>query len=157
MYEDSRLSVRFAAVAPKPLAGNWDEVLDRAGTARDGRQRLKRFRAVSRRRQLVVVLAALVLATALTTAAWAIVREFVLDKGSSGLPPVGATPSAPNSGELVIQYWVKGARAWVYADGRLIRLRESSDLPAAANRWSSGLVEQRLTPEGVELLRPRSS
>ena len=99
------------------------------------------------------MLAALVLATALTTAAWAIVREFVLDKGSSGLPPVGATPSAPNSGELVIQYWVKGARAWVYADGRLIRLRESSDLPAAANRWSSGLVEQRLTPEGVELLR----
>ena len=28
-----------------------------------------------------------------------------------------------------------------------------SDLPEAANRWSSGLLEQRLTPEGVELLR----
>ena len=26
-------------------------------------------------------------------------------------------------------------------------------MPEAANRWSSGLLEQRLTPEGVELLR----
>jgi hypothetical protein len=30
MYEDSRLSGRFAALAPKPLSGNWDEVLNRA-------------------------------------------------------------------------------------------------------------------------------
>ena len=41
----------------------------------------------------------------------------------------------------------------MYADGRLIWLREHSDLPEAANRWSSGFLEQRLTPEGVELLR----
>jgi hypothetical protein len=86
------------------------------------------------------------------------VREFVLDKGFIGLPPVGATPSTPESGELVIQYWAsptnsEGGRAWVYADGRLLWLREKSDLPEAANRWSSGFLEQRLTPEGVELLR----
>src|SRR5829696_5304343 len=115
-----------------------------------GRRRwLERSRAVSgRRRRLVVVLAAVALATAVTTAGWAIVREVVLDKGFVGLPPVGATPSAPESGELVIQYWVdtdgpKGtgeARAWVYADGRLITLRK-------------GFLEQRLTPDGVELLR----
>jgi hypothetical protein len=162
MYDDSGLSGRFAALAPDPLSGSWDEVLDRAGTARNGRRRLKRPLAVpGRRRRLVVALAALALATALTAAAWAIVREFVLDKGFIGLPPVGATPSTPESGELVIQYWVdtegfehsEGGRAWVYADGRLITLREKSDLPEAANRWSSGLLEQRLTPEGVELLR----
>ena len=41
----------------------------------------------------------------------------------------------------------------MYADGRLIWLQERADRPEAANRWSSGLVEQRLTPEGVELLR----
>ena len=113
------------------------------------RRWLERFRAVSgRRRRLVVVLAAVAFATAVTTAGWAIVREVVLDKGFFGLPPVGATPSAPESGELVIQYWVdtdgpKGtgeARAWVYADGRLITLRK-------------GFLEQRLTPDGVELLR----
>ena len=149
MYDDSGLSGRFAALAPEPLSGNWDDVLDRAGTARTGRQRLERFRFVpARRRRLVVVLAAVALATAVTAAGWAIVREVVLHKGFVGLPPVGATPSAPESGELVIQYWLdtdgpKGAgeaRAWVYADGRLITLRR-------------GFLEQRLTPEGVELLR----
>ena len=154
MYEDSGLSGRFAALAPKPLAGNWDEVLDRAGTARNGRQRLTRSLALpGRRRRLVVVLAALALAAAVTTAAWAIVREFVLDKGFIGLPPVGATPSTPESGELVINYWLGETRTWVYADGRLITLGGNPDLPEAANRRWSGLLEQRLTPEGVELLR----
>ena len=164
MYDDRGLSGRFAAVAPEPLSGNWDEVLDRAGMARNGRRRFERSRAVlGRRRRLVVVLAALALATAVATAGWAIVREVVLDKGFIGLPPVGATPSVPESGELVIQYRLDtiteglerpdGARGWVYADGRLITLRHKSDLPEAANRWSSGFLEQRLTPEGVELLR----
>jgi hypothetical protein len=143
MYDDSELSGRFAALAPEPLSGNWDEVLDRAGMARNGRQRFERSRAVpGRRRRLLVVLAALAVATAAATAGWAIVREVVLDKGFIGLPPVGATASAPESGELVIQYWANiQGRVWVYTDGRLITLR------------SSGFLEQRLTPEGVELLR----
>jgi hypothetical protein len=135
-----------------------------------GRRRwLERFRAVpGRRRRLVVVLAAVTLAIAVTTAGWAIVREVVLDKGFVGLPPVGATPSAPESGELVIQYrdldHAGSGWGWVYADGRLITASGApqavsasrpagSDVPEAANRWSSGLLEQRLTPEGVELLR----
>jgi hypothetical protein len=162
MYDDSGLSGRFAALAPEPLSANWDEVLDRAGMARNGRQRFERSRVVpGGRRRLVVVLAALALAAAVATAGWAIVREVVLDKGFIGLPPVGVTPSAPESGELVIQYRFdtedlenrEGARGWVYGDGRLITLRHKSDLPEAANRWSSGFLEQRLTPEGVELLR----
>jgi hypothetical protein len=120
------------------------------------RRWLERSRAVSgRRRRLVVVLAAVALATTVTTAGWAIVREVVLRESSVGLP-VEATPSAPESGELVIQYrdldHAGSGWGWVYADGRLITLRHS-DLPEAATRWSSGLLEQRLTPEGVELLR----
>jgi hypothetical protein len=135
-----------------------------------GRRRwLERSRAVSgRRRRLVVVLAAVALATAVTTAGWAIVREVVLHEGFVALPPVGATPSAPESGELVIQYrdldHAGSGWGWVYADGRLITASGApqavsasrpagSDVPEAANRWSSGLLEQRLTPEGVELLR----
>ena len=134
------------------------------------RRWLERFRAVpGRRRRLVVVLAAVAVATAVTTAGWAIVREVVHDESFvSPLPPVGATPSAPESGELVIQYRLDtedlvrphGGWRWVYADGRLITadarpmtLRSESGLPDPATRWSSGLLEQRLTPEGVELMR----
>ena len=169
MYDDSGLSGRFAALASEPRPGNWDEVLARAGTARNGRQRIERFRSVTgQRRRLVVVLAAVALATAVTTAGWAIVREVILHEGFVTLPPVGATPSAPESGELVIQYrdlgGPPGGWGWVYADGRLITASGApqavsasrpagSDVPEAANRWSSGLLEQRLTPEGVELLR----
>ena len=126
------------------------------------RRWLERFRFVaSRHRRLVVVLAAVALATTVTTAGWAVVREVVLRESSVGLP-VEATPTAPESGGLVIQYRLKTddlehphpyeSWGWVYADGRLITLRHS-DLPEAATRWSSGLLEQRLTPEGVELLR----
>lgn len=147
MYDDSGLSGRFAALAPEPLSGNWDEVLDRAGMARNDRQTFERSRAVpGRRRRLVVVLAALAVAAAAATAGWAIVREIVLHKSFIGLPPVGATASEPESGELVIQYWLDNddhaddARGWVYADGRLITMPR-------------GFLEQRLTPEGVELLR----
>jgi hypothetical protein len=33
-YEDNLLAARFAALAPEPLPGDWDDVLDRAGAAR---------------------------------------------------------------------------------------------------------------------------
>ena len=136
-YDDSSLSTRFALLAPEPLPGSWENVLDRAGVTRK-----------PARRRLVIAFAVVAVAAAMAAAAVGAVRYFVLDKGFLGLPPIGATPSAPESGELVIQYWIdtdgpKGtgeARAWVYADGRLITLRR-------------GFLEQRLTPEGVELLR----
>ena len=142
---------RHAALAPK-----------------DGRRWLERFRFVPRRRRrLIAVLAAIAVATAVTTAGWAIVREVVHDEAFSGLPPVGAAPSAPESGELVVYYRLdtddldrhRGGWRWVYADGRLLTAdarpmpQEKSGPPDAATRWSSGLLEQRLTPEGVELLR----
>ena len=109
------------------------------------RRWLERFRAVpGRRRRLVVVLAAVALATAITTAGWAIVREVVLHESFVGLPPVGATPSAPESGELVIQY--RSTRmaqgrwrgwGWVYADGRLIT---ASVAPQAVSRFATSRI-----------------
>jgi hypothetical protein len=155
-YEDNLLAARFAALAPEPLAGNWDEVLDRAGAARKGRpERSRVFQG--RRRRLLVVLAAVALVAVATASAFA-VRAFVIDKGFVGLPPEGATPSTPVSGELVIALlapavgdWGK-SWFWLYADGRLISDREAN-LQAGANEFSSGYLEQRLPPESVEQLR----
>jgi len=160
-YEDTLLAARFAALAPEPLAGNWDEVLDRAGAARKGRRRPERSRVLQgRRRRLLVVLAVVALVAVVTASAFA-VRAFFIDKGIVGLPPVGATPSTPENGVLEMYYWVHHvetrSRNWVYADGRLIRLGGDQDdgtpLREAANRWSTGFLEQRLTREGVNLLR----
>jgi hypothetical protein len=152
-YEDSLLAARFAALAPQLLPGDWDDVLNRAGVPRKGRLLPERSRMLhGRHRRLLVVLAAVALVAVVTASAFA-VRAFVLGKGFSGLPPVGATPSTPESGVLEMYYWIHDPRGrtrnWVYADGRLIRLGATRDdgspLP--------GLREQRLTHEGVELLR----
>jgi hypothetical protein len=125
----------------------------------------------SRRRVVALVAAALVVAVG-TASAIGGVRDFILDQGFIGLPPVGATPSTPESGELVLSWLGRSAthasaregyfaaplvRAWVYADGRLIWSEENSlssrAVPEGANELTSGYLEQRLTPEGVELLR----
>src|SRR5262245_21953799 len=144
-YDDNLLAGRFAALASEPLAGNWDEVLSRAGARKVGR-RLGHSRAQGRRRLLVVL--AVVAFVALVSASALAVRAFVIDKGIVGLPPAGATPSTPESGVLEMSYWVRGMESrssnWVYADGRLIRLG------APPRR---GFLEQRLTREGVKLLR----
>ena len=104
-YDDNLLAARFAALAPEPLAGNWDEVLDRAGARKDRRQ-LGHSRAQGRRRLLVVL--AVVAFVALVSASAFAVRAFVIDKGIVGLPPVGATPSTPESGVLEMYYGVHG-------------------------------------------------
>ncbi len=85
--------------------------------------------------------------------------------GFIGLPPEAARPSTPKNGKLIIAYYGDAPAkiiwtsrtwgrnfAWVYADGRLIWVRED-DRPYGANHISTGFLEQRLTPEGVELLR----
>jgi hypothetical protein len=51
-----------------------------------------------------------------------------------------------------VQVWTRLARAWLYADGRLITLHLDAR-PQGANPVSTGLLEQRLTPFGVEQLR----
>jgi hypothetical protein len=77
--------------------------------------------------------------------------------GFIGIPPEGTTPSSPAQGELVISAWgtapdVPRTVVFVYADGRVI-WRAEANLPYGANGHSTGFLEQRLTPEGVELLR----
>jgi hypothetical protein len=78
--------------------------------------------------------------------------------GLLGFPPEGAPPSTPERGELVLGFTFghTGGDAGrfglhVYADGRLIWQR-LGDFPGGAHTSSTGLIEQRLTPEGVDLV-----
>ena len=71
--------------------------------------------------------------------------------GLLGLPPEGAPPSTPEHGQLVLDFRFGHTGGdpgrfslQVYADGRVIWQRLS--VPP------TGLIEQRLTPEGVELV-----
>jgi hypothetical protein len=79
--------------------------------------------------------------------------------GVLGLPPAGATPSAPERGELVLGLGFGHTSGdagrfslHVYADGRVI-WGWIGGPPGTPNQHSTGLIEQRLTPEGVELVR----
>lgn len=128
-----------------PGSADWNDVLSRS------RQGRRRWRVVA------LVVASLVVAVG-TASAFGTVRDFFLDRGFIGLPPQGATPSNPENAELVLFYWGPApgdwgkSRFWLYADGRLISLREANR-PEGANPRSTGYLEQHLTPEGVELLR----
>jgi hypothetical protein len=124
--------------------GDWAGVLAMA-QAGEGDGRRRAGASQGRRRPLLVVLAAVAFVALVSASAFA-VRAFVIDKGIVGLPPVGATPSTPESGVLEMYYWVDRprSRSWVYADGRLIRF----GVPPRR-----GFLEQRLTREGVKLLR----
>ena len=144
----------------RPELPGWDDMMIRS-RVREGR-----------RRRRLVVLAAVMLMAVGTASAFG-VRALILDEGFVGVPPDGATPSAPESGELVLAYFgpdpyftdpyfrpdpsheLSNAATtwlWVYADGRLISHR-NGDFVEGANRLSAGFLEQRLTAEGVELLR----
>jgi hypothetical protein len=155
-YDDTLLVARFAALAPEPLAGDWEDILDRAGRVREGRRRFADS-LQSRRRRRLVVLAAVAFVVVLGAASALAVRAFVLDQGIVGLAPVGATPSTPKSGELVLSFGFGHTfgdpgrfTVSVYADGRMITER-LGDPSGEGN--PTGLLEQRLTPEGVELVR----
>jgi hypothetical protein len=155
-HDDTLLVARFAALAPEPLAGDWEDVLDRAGRVRKGRQRVAASLQNRRRRQLVV-LAAVALVVVLGAASAFAVRAFVLDQGIVGLAPVGATPSTPKSGELVLDFTFGHTfgdpgrfQVLLYADGRLISERFGGP---SGEGYATGLLERRLTPEGVELVR----
>jgi len=158
-YEDNLLAARFSALAPEPLPGDWADVVGRVG-ARKGRRPLAPGTVGHRRRRLLVVLAVVALVAVVSASALA-VRAFFIDKGFIGIPPVGATPSTPERGELVLSAYgvTKHSRnkVWVYRDGRLISQRELrpgiKHPPGSANRDSTGLLERRLTPNGVERLQ----
>jgi hypothetical protein len=90
--------------------------------------------------------------------------------GFLGLPPEGAQPSLPKVGRLMIGFQIADDSGYghvksiyVYADGRFVwekvgcdarpRLCEPVDVPEGASDLSTGWLEQRLTPEGVQLVR----
>jgi len=84
----------------------------------------------------------------------------------TGLPPDGAPASDPETGELVVGFYgriasigMEAHSMWLYADGRLIWKR-NLDGVTAGGRAAFGdveptraVIEQHLTPEGVELVR----
>ena len=85
--------------------------------------------------------------------------ETVPTVGFIGLPPVGAVPSSPERGVLVDEWplfagtlpWRGGAQ--LYEDGRLIwYLFHGGTAPPYVHE-STGYLEQRLSPEGVDLVR----
>ncbi len=132
-----------------PGPADWNDVMGRVH-AHQGR----------RRRHLVVL--AVVALLAVGTACAFGVRAILLDEGSTALPPEGATPSTPETGELVIHYYGRPGlghppvhQVWVYADGRMIWRDEAGPVGVAdaAGEVRTGFLEQRLTTEGVELVR----
>jgi hypothetical protein len=87
-----------------------------------------------------------------------------------GLPPEGAAPSMPDTGELVFFFYAEalgsagrdtdGLSMWLYEDGRLIWQRQpvgtpddQTELAFGTTEPTTAVIEQRLTPGGVELLR----
>ena len=82
----------------------------------------------------------------------------VIGAGFVGLPPAGAEPGGGADAELVDQYAVHGGElpfrgmARVYDDGRLIWYM-LHDGPAGSNAYSTGYLEQRLTPVGVAMVQ----
>ena len=151
-------------VLPPAALGSpdWADVMSRA---RAGQRR--------RRRRFVALAAAALVLVSGTASAFGTILDFFLDRGFIGLAPHGATPSTPESGELVISFFgptsevlrklIAGefttdpgapgdSHVWVYADGRLIWTRHG-DIPEGANPLFTGFLEQRLTPAGVELMR----
>ena len=93
------------------------------------------------------------------------VRALILDRGFIGLPPEGATPSAPESGELVVQWVGRTAtpargrdvaplvHAWVYTDGRMIWSADGLGFPRARTSSPPATSSSDSRPEGVELVR----
>jgi hypothetical protein len=77
------------------------------------------------------------------------------DVGHIGLPPSGAIPSDPGRTELLEMYLHPGGPPYkgaifLYADGRLVW---NEYYGAGALSRSTGWLEQRLTSDGIELVR----
>jgi hypothetical protein len=80
-HESNPVAERFAALAPRPLEGDWGDVLSRAGADRAaGRWQVKGFRAlVGSRRRRVVALAAVALVMVGTASGLDSVRDLFFD------------------------------------------------------------------------------
>jgi hypothetical protein len=84
----------------------------------------------------------------------------------AGFPPVGAHASKPATGKLVLSFQERGTKGFaevdlnVYADGRMIwqnwtHSNQAAVVPRGSKQFDTGFVVQRLTPQGIELLRSK--
>jgi len=77
-----------------------------------------------------------------------------------GFPPKGVKASTPTTGRLLIGFTTAGITWKVYADGRVIWQRwtpsgDATVVPQGARRLDTGFVQQRLTLQGVRVLRSK--
>ena len=79
----------------------------------------------------------------------------------AGLPPAGVQLSLPADGTLVLNIEPQSLAEWnLYADGRIVWQRwtpagDPTVIPDGADPFQTGYVEQRLTPQGAQLLVSR--
>ena len=101
---------------------------------------------------------ALVFALAVAAAGSASAKLDSLPTHFAGFPAKGVRASPLTTGRLLIGLRPTDTTIWnVYSDGRVIWQKWTSSgdatvVPAGARRLDTGYVQQRLTPEGVQLL-----
>jgi hypothetical protein len=119
-------------------------------------------------RRIALPITVLALLAAACSSGGAVVVSNVRDTAPSakssthfaGFPQEGAHPSLPATGTLVLSMDLPSAVWHVYADGRMIwqKWSHAGDplvIPKGASALDTTFVEQRLTPQGVRLLRSR--
>jgi len=105
-----------------------------------------------------LVALALVFALAVAAAGSAFTRLDSLPTHFAGFPAEGVKATTPTTGRLLIGLRQANNTIWnVYSDGRVIWQKWTSSgdatvVPAGARRLDTGYVQQRLTPQGVQLL-----
>lgn len=116
------------------------------------------WRLSGRRRLVVLAVAVLVVVVGAASALG--VRALLGEKGIFGLAPAGAPPSAPEQGEIVLDFVFGHSmgdhgrfNVSMYTDGRLVWRRVGDYSRTDEYRDSTGLLERRLTSAGVELVR----
>ena len=108
-----------------------------------------------------LVALALVFALAVAAAGSASTTPDSLPTHFAGFPAEGLKASTPTTGRLLIGLRPTETTTWnVYSDGRVIWQKwtssgEATVVPNGASRLDTGYVQQRLTPEGVQLLRSK--
>ena len=104
---------------------------------------------------------ALVFALAVASAGSASTKLDPVSTHFAGFPAEGVKASMPTTGRLLIGLRPTNNTIWnVYSDGRVIWQKwtpslDATAVPAGASRLDTGYVQQRLTPQGVQLLRSK--
>jgi hypothetical protein len=156
----------------KHLLDRADRAVSDVPMPADGFEGLRRRRDRNRRNQRIT--AGVVGIAFFVAAVWIVTSSGVLDRtetpavpgpaltgptASSGpgvwLPPKGAEPSTPTKGKVVLK--TVGTHPWhsiqVYEDGRVIWSQQIGFTGNFRTASTTGWLERRLTPEGVDLVR----